>query len=226
MDNTKLLDRVRKLYAMSQDVSSPNEAAIAAKRARSLMDKHGIKASDLETSEFAELFASDRTFKAMPSWYGVLAVGVAVANDVQAIRTRGKVQFQGFEADVIGAQLMFGYLIEAMERHLKQASHLSGRADKGAFRQGFAGDMSQRLHALKEQRKQESRREAQAAGNSTGSALIVVKDKLVSQKYGSPRYARRSTTHSSRSGYSAGVNASQRTGLNTQVSGKAQGALR
>ena len=35
----KIKERIAKLLAMARDASSPNEAAIAAQRARSLMDK-------------------------------------------------------------------------------------------------------------------------------------------------------------------------------------------
>jgi len=39
MNKDKLLSRARNLYAMSLDPSSPNESAIAARRARALMDQ-------------------------------------------------------------------------------------------------------------------------------------------------------------------------------------------
>ena len=38
--DSKILERIRALLAMGGDVSSEHEAAIALKRARSLMDKH------------------------------------------------------------------------------------------------------------------------------------------------------------------------------------------
>lgn len=42
MDRDKLLERARKLYAMSQDLSSPAEAAIADRRLSALMQQHHI----------------------------------------------------------------------------------------------------------------------------------------------------------------------------------------
>jgi hypothetical protein len=46
VDLEKIKDRIAKLLRMSQDASSPNEAAIAAGRARALMDKYQIEAFD------------------------------------------------------------------------------------------------------------------------------------------------------------------------------------
>jgi len=41
-DTDKIVERVRKLLAMSEDTSSPHEAAIAAKRAAHLMQQYNI----------------------------------------------------------------------------------------------------------------------------------------------------------------------------------------
>jgi len=55
-DREKLLDRIRKLYAMSRESeSSPHEAEIAMRRCQSLMDRFGITEADLETSEFGDV---------------------------------------------------------------------------------------------------------------------------------------------------------------------------
>ncbi len=51
--NKKLLDRIRKLYAMSLEVeASPHEAEIALRRCTALMERYGVTEDDLETSEF------------------------------------------------------------------------------------------------------------------------------------------------------------------------------
>lgn len=47
--NDKIIDRLKKLLAMSQDASSENEALIAAKRLHSLLSKHNMSLSDLES---------------------------------------------------------------------------------------------------------------------------------------------------------------------------------
>ena len=43
MKDEKIIERIKKLLRLAEDNSSPNEAMIAAKRARSLMDQHQIR---------------------------------------------------------------------------------------------------------------------------------------------------------------------------------------
>ena len=110
-DRNKILDRIRKLYAMSQQgEASINEATMAAKRCRSLMDKHGISEADLATSEFLQKVIG--AHKKRPKWWSVLTLGVAKANDV--ILSSGRAshrgaltsEFKGYEQDVLMAELM------------------------------------------------------------------------------------------------------------------------
>ena len=123
MNKDKLIERVRKLFAMSQDTSSPAEAAIAAARVRKLMDEHGITQADLETSEFMESEGQTSGAKrSLPGWYDLLSIGVARANDVICERDRCNIYFNGYEKDVICATLMLDYLVGAMKRSTKKFS--------------------------------------------------------------------------------------------------------
>jgi len=51
VDRDKLLERARKLYAMSQDAGSPAEAAIADRRLSALMEKHDISLDQIKNIE-------------------------------------------------------------------------------------------------------------------------------------------------------------------------------
>jgi len=51
MDRDKLIERARKLFAMSRDASSPPEAAIADRRLKVLMDEHRITLEEIKGSE-------------------------------------------------------------------------------------------------------------------------------------------------------------------------------
>ncbi len=51
MDRDKLIERARKLFAMSQDSGSPVEAAIADRRLSALMEKHGITLEQIKGTE-------------------------------------------------------------------------------------------------------------------------------------------------------------------------------
>ena len=232
MKDTKIIERIRKLYAMAQDTSSANEAAIAAKRARSLMDKHGVQLSDLETSDMAQQ-TTDTAYRALPSWYGILSLGVARYNDCIVSRIGAKITFSGYDVDVTGSVLMLDYLITSMERHLKdhkQCTGLTSRAESGSFRIGYASDMQQRLTTMADERKAEQMQAAKAqaqAANDGSTALVLVeeKTKMVAEKFGRQRIKSNRASYRSASGYSAGAKASQRTNINKQVNGNSQRAL-
>lgn len=51
MDRDKLIERARKLLAMSEDLSSPTEAAIADRRLKVLMVKHDISIEEIKRTE-------------------------------------------------------------------------------------------------------------------------------------------------------------------------------
>jgi len=73
------------LLAMANDASSPNEAAIAARRARKLMDQEGLTQAEVERmgsggATFAAM-GSGKAKRFMPKWEQSLAVGVASLND-------------------------------------------------------------------------------------------------------------------------------------------------
>ena len=49
MSKDKIIDKVKKLLALSES-SNPNEAFLAAKRARRLMDQHSLTKKDIESA--------------------------------------------------------------------------------------------------------------------------------------------------------------------------------
>ena len=221
--NEKLIERVRKLYAMAQDTSSEHEAAIAARRARHLMDKHGLSVEDLQQSEFGSAQTSWNR-KTLPMWYQGLVLSVAELNDCMVERSRdNRVTLKGFEVDVIGANLMLDYLIGAMRRQIRawrKETGNKGTAAGNAYKLGFSDDMRKRIKVIIEERKKEN-----AQNESTGTALISVKMKMVEAEFGRTRTSARRARHSSTAGYMAGTAASQKTSLNAQVSTPKQAAL-
>ena len=82
-DRNKVMDRIRKLLAMAQDVSSPHEAAIAAGRARKLMDQHQVSELELTSSE-PDRFESENFKtgnKTTDKFSGICGLAVAKLND-------------------------------------------------------------------------------------------------------------------------------------------------
>jgi hypothetical protein len=225
-DRNKILDRIRKLFAMSQQQEeSANEAAIALRRCRALMDKHGVTEADLITSEFLSLDVSK--YKKRPKWHSVLVLGIAVANDciVESVREcRGgelTTSFKGFEQDVLLAQLMFEYLTGAMDRLYKEFSKenaVSGKAYRMSFNYGFASTMQKRLFDLAKER-------TQVVSEETGTSLVVVKNQLVAEEFGKQCTSRRSHSVSDSGALNSGKAAAKTVGLNTQVAGSGQRLL-
>lgn len=216
MKKKKLIERIRKLYAMSQDASSPNEAEIAARRCRAMMDEHDIKEADLATSEFLSAACGARkSTTRIPLWYNVLAVGVAKFNDVQTSRSgRDGMLFNGFETDVLSAQLMLEYLVESLQRGAAHSEH-SSRGRINSFRMGFSTDIQRRLYELAERRKVE------LVSDETGTALVVLKEQLLAKEFG-PDATRKATrqpppSREAAESFRAGVQLSESTGLNSQV---------
>lgn len=137
-DLSKIKDRIVKLLAMSKDASSPEEAAIAAKRARTLMDKHQLAEYDLvgRVTEALVKKKATRYFAAMPMYLQFLATSIGRYNDCQAVFEEGVVdfkkkeradmqwgkaiQFRGYESDVDLAIQMYTTMTETVDRLCKE----------------------------------------------------------------------------------------------------------
>lgn len=220
-DRNKVMDRIRKLLAMAQDVSSPHEAAIAAGRARKLMDQHQVSELELTSSEpnrfESENFKTGN--KTTDKFSGICGLAVAKLNDcVVSWKRDGNgypyLKFDGMLGDAVCAVELYKYLrgvaYRLAEEHVPTWASSRVRADRNAYRLGFASGVADKVkEILVERRKLEM---------SDGRALVVVKNALVSDHFGRQRESstRARTTGSSvarNAGYQAGYNA----GLNRQV---------
>lgn len=231
----KMIDRVRKLFAMSQDVSSANEAAIALKRCMSLMQKYGITEADLTTSEFG----SDASFegKSIPKWRGYLALGIAKFTEtvvtIKRERVNGvlvkKIVYSGFDADVQNAVLLSDYLEQTLARCIKRykaETGNTGRAASNSFSLGFALALQDRMFEMSKEMEQQSPVTTQDTPNaSAGTSLVVCKQKMVAAEFGKQRIKQSRTHVSDGSANNAGNEAGRNVNLNRQVSGNTQKAL-
>ncbi len=235
MKDDKLIERARKLYAMSNDTSSPAEAAIALKRVTSMMQTHGITAEDLEQNrtQFGTTHAKER-YKTVPTWYGILCVGVAKYHDCNVVLNDGQADFMGFDKDVLIAPLTLDYLLNTMERGVKryqkeqkELSHYnrygpSPRKQGSSYRRGYASEMQRIMCKIAEDILKE---QEQATVESGGTALVIQKQSLVDEEFGKMRLF--SSKREARSdANSAGAEGARNTRLNTQVNGTSgQGKL-
>lgn len=177
----KVIDKIKKLLAMAADTSSPNEALIAAKRARSLMDKYQLTKLDIEKQtgdQFLESQGESITSKRL-RWVLILQRAAANLNDCVAAVThapRVKYLFRGFKSDAVVAKLTFDYLIEACNRQCVQ-SQVKGISEKNFFRLGFADAISRRALDIKSEREQ-------TFVNSSGTALVPLKESMIESHFG------------------------------------------
>lgn len=184
MERQKLLERIRKLYAMAQEAdSSPHEAEIALRRCRSLMERFGVNESDLETPEFSSTKVG-KGYRATPAYVSVLGASVALLHDCICVDS-GHIEFRGFSVDADVAQLTYAYLFDAMERSLKlrkaQGDIGPGRSASFDYRVGFAISVLRRCQAIEEERKAcvVEPQSVQAGGVANDHALVVKKLELV-----------------------------------------------
>ncbi len=186
MEREKVIARVRKLYAMSQEsASSPNEAEIALRRCHSLMSRFGVTISELETSEYGSSTIG-RNFRKVPSYVTLLSSAVALLHDCICVDSE-EIEFRGFSLDAEVAKLTYHYLAESMERSLqlrKKAGDVQpGRSASFDYRVGFGISVLNRCRQIhKERIESEQAAQRSACNDSTyGSSLVVLKRELVEE---------------------------------------------
>lgn len=202
-DIEKIKERIAKLLRMAADASSPEEAAIAAGRARTLMDKHQLDEYDI-SEKAEELFGevpATRFFAGVPFHLGNIAIAVARYNDCKAIFEIGvvdfkkkaddpkslgrRIVFQGYATDAKLATDMFVMLSETIDRLCKEYLAPMGYAKYpvrigGQFKLGASNAIKGRLEAMTAAR--------QSLVTSSGTALVLAKAAAVTERFGEAKY--------------------------------------
>lgn len=181
MERQKLLERIRKLYAMAQEAdSSPHEAEIALRRCQSLMHRFGVTEADLDTPEFSSSKVG-KDYRSTPAYVSVLGASVGLLHDCLCVDS-GAIEFRGFSVDADVAPLTYNYLFDAMERSLKQRKASGdvapGRSASFDYRVGFAISVMRRCQAIDEER----RNLASVEVNSSESGVVAADHALVVKK--------------------------------------------
>jgi len=186
----KIIDRARKLMAMAGDKSSPEEAAIAARRARSIIDQYQLSLSDLqEESEFGCAVAS-KARRITPGWEQSLTIWVAELNDCVAKFDRyGRIVFGGFDEDVKVCKFMFYYLTEKCKRACKEYMKSNPCGCRNSFKLGYAWAVTDKIKLMIEARKTDLK-------TSSGTSLVLIKKDLVEKEFGVTKYGKERQTKS------------------------------
>lgn len=184
MERQKLLERIRKLYAMAQEAdSSPHEAEIALRRCRSLMQRFGVSESDLETPEFSSSKVG-KGYRSTPAYVSVLGASVGLLHDCLCVDS-GHIEFRGFSVDADVAPLTYDYLSNAMERSLKMRKASGevapGRSASFDYRVGYAISVMRRCQAIDEERRRAAVEPVKMESSCIAQdhALVVKKLELV-----------------------------------------------
>ena len=233
MATPKIMERVRKLLAMAKDATSPHEAAIAARRARSLMDKHQLEEHEMEDISSAAQFGTATWInknKTIPSWKNTLAVQVARYNDceVRGKETNGKlgIEFLGMADDDDIANYMFDYLTTSGEYQYSVFRSAQTGLNKGRYKtqfcDGYSDELRSRIKELIDERK---------TTTTTGTDLVVLKKELVAGHFGKVRYRKsksrgRRYDQGSDNARQAGLEAGSQQSLHHGVNSNANDSLR
>ena len=198
----KILERIRKLLAMAGDASSPHEAAIAAKRAKALLNEHNLSEADviaggmtLDDFQTRDVGEARRRF---PKWISILSPAIATYTGTSAVfhlvdlgpkSARGKqVRYRGHVDDLTLAEYLHVYLVRTVE-NMTQAAGLKGLGPRNSFKCGMAQSIGEKLREMAAQE------EEWFCQNSDSKALALAdkKDAMIRQKFGETRYSCRAT---------------------------------
>lgn len=211
----RMLEKVRKLLAMARDGrGNATESETAMRQANKMMAEFGIEEAEFDLQQLdsdAMVFGeatcgSDgrapmqgKVYRSMPSWSGMLAVGVGRFTDTVVSRRRTEhgelLVFRGEREDVLLARWMLGVLGEAIEIE-RRASGWKGKGEATSFRVSAVSTLCSRLRTLNAER----RAMYEDAKRTSGSRALMVVDRKaveVAKRFGVQK------TRTSRGGYSS-----------------------
>ncbi len=165
---------------MAGDSSSPHEAMIAAKRARSLIDKHQIKKIDLftENDQFGTTEARLK-YPRKPTWIMWIAGAISDLNDCKSIIVTSDIitfEFKGFRSDAIIAKYIFDYLIDTCNKLLNDRN-IKGISNKNFYRLGFSKQIIIKVREITTKREREFK-------STDGKELVSLKVQMVDAHFG------------------------------------------
>jgi hypothetical protein len=226
MTQEKILERIEKLLRMAEDSSSPNEAAIAASRAKKLMEKHQISRMDIVLEDLRNGKLSQEDYgvgKRLPKHLNFLFSSVAKYHDCEVkYSSRQVVTFYGYEEDVKMCVMSFNFLRSTIDkladRDYKQYKKQGGEAHalswKTSYKKGAASAIVVTLREEKAKEKQES--------CQSGTSLVIAKDRAIKEHFGNFQYGKSSAEASNRESYSRGYEEGKKVRLSQGIESSAK----
>lgn len=237
MTHEKIVDRVRKLLALSKS-ANVNESANAAAAAQKLMTQHNVTEAMVDVSPDEDEKVEDDVLhvhgpKGVATWKGALAVALCEVNQCLCYKNGGEIHIVGTPSDANTSRYLFSYVVREIERLCKDESGMRGAGEnlstwRNNFKLGAMTEINKRLRQAHQEAKAAMRQEADASDDmGTGTALMRVNTaitKLDDRMDAAKDYGRRelhlTKGSKSRTRYNAGArSAGERAGAGINLNG-------
>lgn len=229
-------DRIAKLLSMANhERSNAHEAETAMRMAERLMRQHNIDVADLESSTGKQTIYAWTSVKIAvgenagpmskrPRWIDFLTVGIGAFCDCKAVWSFDKeyghcIKFMGDRVDIDHC----GWLFKRLRDYGYAGSRSVAGRHRGTFRNAYAIRLCDRMKTLRAERDVAMK----AAITTSGTALMVVQNKLVLRdaEFGKQGRGRTSRVRFASDGFTQGRAAAERVNFNRPIGGAAQGQL-
>lgn len=124
MTDEKIIDKVKKLLALSQNNPSVAEAEAAALKAQRLLAEYHIDMSQIDAVEDDDIVADTTEVGGSKKWRFVLAEIVANNFRCKMFSMGGKVAFYGHSTDVAVAKETYEYLFTVAQKGGRHEAHV------------------------------------------------------------------------------------------------------
>lgn len=176
MTRDELLSKIRKLLSLSKSANE-HEAALAAEKAKKLLDEHNIK--EFELTKTIESIIEKEAYafgKKTVTWIRIIASGLSKYLDCKTVLIGNKLKVIGSKTDIEVFEYLFSYLINTVERLTQKETKTipymtNARSYKDSFRKGMAMGIYTKLMLIKQGEKQ--------APTTNCTALVLTKEKEV-----------------------------------------------
>jgi hypothetical protein len=228
----KMLDRVRKLLALSTS-SNENEAAAAAEKAQAILAEYNISMSEvgnIHQDDDDDIIIDELSGMRAKSWRRPLATMVARMYFCKHFYVNYKIlkkdnhSFVGTEANTTVAKLMFQYLSNTIDRLALEQSTRYSKQERGRFKRAFSISCTKRLCIRIEDRINAARRGDIVSDGKNLPVLASLYDQwnkkndaYVENTIGKPRVNNAVMRPSHAAGIRAGREAADTIGLDQQM---------
>jgi len=237
--NEKIVDRIKKLFALGLKAPDTPEAQSSMSKAKELMDKYNIATIDMEddgTIKDSNVIRADLDFMDQSNtWEGVLCVHICKAFQCEVIRSidyltkNKKLVMFGAKTDIDFASFLLKFTRLQIQKLLEKSGYITV-ADKKTYCLGCVNTVGNLIKdAFVDPPKPENVTRTEAE-EKTQHALIVVKSDAVVKKFEEAfperRKGRKIKANGSRDAYMNGIADGNKVKINRQLGGGSHSKLK